>query len=520
MPKPNILLVMVDQLTSFVLNSYGGSVCKTPNIDALAARGTVFEHAYCPYPLCAPSRFGMMAGRLPSSIGAYDNGAEFPAATPTFAHYLRLHGYYTCISGKMHFVGPDQYHGFEERLTTEIYPADMSWTPTPDFRDFNRDEEREYTFGVSTIDTVKDAGPVARSMQIDYDEDVIHHAVRELYTRARSEDDRPFMMTVSLTQPHDPYVTTREFWDLYTNQGIDQPQVPFVPVEQRDAHSQSLYYHYGQDKCELTDSDYRNARRGYYGMISFIDDLFGRLMKALDESGFADNTVVKFSSDHGDMIGERGMWFKKTLYNPAIQVPMIIAHPGLSADQTPARVSAPVSLLDVFPTMLDLARIETKNITTAFDGKSLLPVLRGEGREGPVFAEHIDGGTEAPRVCVRDGDYKLVLSRAYPTQLFNLAEDPLELDNLEGQNHPEEERLGKIAEDTWPLDTLLDDVIRSQTERKLVDAALSFGRPEPWDFVPRALQQNTNYVRRGDAFPTVERRGYLPYNDNENDIDH
>lgn len=511
MSKPNILLVMVDQLTSFVLNSYGGTVCQTPNLDALAVRGMVFENAYCPYPLCAPSRFGMMSGRLPSSIGAYDNGAEFHAATPTFAHYLRLHGYYTCIAGKMHFVGPDQYHGYEERLTTEIYPADMSWTPTPDFRDFNKDEEREYTFGVSTIDTVKDAGPVARSMQIDYDEDVIHHAIRELYTRARSADDRPFMMTVSLTQPHDPYVTTREFWNLYSDENIDQPRVPFIPVEERDPHSQSLFYHYGQDKCELSDTDYRNARRGYYGMISSIDALFGRLMNALKDSGVSKNTVVIFSSDHGDMIGERGMWFKKTLYNPAIQVPLIIAHP----DYSPDRVTTPVSLLDVFPTMLDLAKIKPAQITTAYHGKSLLPAVRGKPIEGPVFVEHIDGGTEAPRVCVRDGDFKLVLSRAYPMQLFDLSNDPLELTNLAGQNHPEEIRLNELAESTWSLDTLLDDIIRSQTERKLVDAALSTGRAESWDYVPRALPQDTNYVRRGDAFPAVERRGYLHYRDEE-----
>lgn len=145
-------------------------------------------------------------------------------------------------------------------------------------------------------------------------------------------------------------------------------------------------------------------------MISYIDDLFGRLMKALEDSGFADNTVVIFSSDHGDMIGERGMWFKKTLYNPAIQVPLIIAHPDYSFD----RINAPVSLLDMFPTMLDLAQIKPADISTAFMGRSLLPALQGEGIDGPVFAEHIDGGTEAPRVCVRDGDYKLVLSRAYP----------------------------------------------------------------------------------------------------------
>jgi len=508
MEKPNIILFMVDQLTSFVLNAYGGTVCKTPNIDALAARGTVFENAYCPYPLCAPSRFGMMSGRLPSRIGAYDNGAEFTASTPTFAHYLRLNGYYTCISGKMHFVGPDQFHGFEERLTTEIYPADMSWTPDADFRDYNKDEERAYTFGVSTIDTVRDAGPVARSMQIDYDEDVIHHAVRELYTRARGQDDRPFMMTVSLTHPHDPYVITRDYWDMYDDAGIDAPRVPHIPIEDRDEHSQSLYYHYGQDKCELTDEDYRNARRGYYGMISYVDDLFGRLMQALDDSGYGDNTVVVFASDHGDMIGERGMWFKKTLFNPANQVPLIVAHPG----HAPGREKAPASLLDIFPTLLDMAGIPDEAIKTPLDGRSLMPALRGEGLDGPVLAEHIDGGTSAPRVCIRDGDKKLVISRAYPPQMYNLARDPLEQINIAGQGDPDEDRLTQLAEDTWPLDTLLDDVISSQIARKLIDTALSTGREEIWDFTPRPLTQNTNYVRRGDAFPTVERRGYLHYN--------
>ncbi len=505
--KPNILLFMVDQLTSFVLRSYGGTVCRTPNLDALAGRGTVFENTYCTYPLCAPSRFSLMSGRLPSRIGAYDNGAEFAASIPTFAHYLRLHGYYTCISGKMHFVGPDQYHGFEERLTTEIYPADMSWTPDADFRDYNEDEERAYTFGVSTIDTVKDAGPVARSMQIDYDEDVIHQAIRELYALARGSDSRPFMMTVSLTHPHDPYVITREYWDMYSLDEIEEPRAPFIPVDRRDPHSRSLYYHYGQDKCELTEEDYRRARRGYYGMISYVDDLFGRLMRALKDSGFDADTVVLFASDHGDMIGERGMWFKKTLFEPAVRVPLIIADPRCAS----GRVDAPVSLLDLFPTLLELGGVPAEAIRTPLDGRSLVPALRGESLSGPVFVEHIDGGTAAPRVCVRDGSKKLVVSRAYPPQLYDLSSDPLELRNLAGTGDPDEDRLLRLVEDNWQLDTLLDDVISSQVARKLVDSALAVGRQEIWDFTPRPVRQNASYVRRGDAFPEVERRGYLPY---------
>lgn len=295
-----------------------------------------------PYPLCAPARFSMMSGQLPSRIGAFDNGAEFTSATPTFAHYLRLLGYYTSISGKMHFVGPDQYHGYEERLTTEIYPADFSWTPVAGYQDPLLDQERSYTVGVSTIETVLDAGPLARSMQIDYDDEVTHCAVRELFTRARSSDKRPFMLTVSLTHPHDPYVTRQEYWDRYNDDEIDMPKTGFVPLDERDPHSRSLYYHYGQDKTAIDADACRNARHGYYGMISYIDDLFGEVMTALDETGFADNTAVVFTSDHGDMMGERGMWFKKTLFEPAIRIPLIIARPG----QTGSRSTAPASLVD------------------------------------------------------------------------------------------------------------------------------------------------------------------------------
>ncbi len=454
--QPNILLFMVDQLTSFVLSAYGGTVCKTPNLDALAQRGTVFENAFCTYPLCAPSRCSLMSGKLPSRISAYDNGAEFPASVPTFVHHLRSAGYYTCISGKMHFVGPDQFHGFEERLTPEIYPADMSWTPEADFRDMTGGENKERNFGVSTLDTVRDAAPVAHSMQIEYDEDVIHQARREIYALKRRNESRPFLLTVSLTQPHGPYVTRQAYWDLYRDEDIDGPRVAFIPFEERDPHSQSLYFHYSQDKISLTDQEYRNARRGYYGMVSHIDDLFGQILAALDSSGFGDDTVIVFTSDHGDMIGERGMWFKKTLFNPAIQVPLIVALP----DKNGSRVAEPVSLLDLFPTFLDLAGVENEAATNQLDGRSLLPALEGKPLEGSVFAEHIDGGTAAPRVCVRDGNKKIVISEAYPDQFYDLDSDPLELTNLAGQGDPDEDRLKSIADANWNLGELKDRVLR------------------------------------------------------------
>jgi len=239
--RTNILLIVVDQLTAFVLKAYGGKVLRTPHIDKLAGQGVVFENAYCNYPLCLPSRAALMTGRLPSQVGAYDNGSEMPAATPTFAHYLRARGYYTCLSGKMHFVGPDQFHGFETRLTTEIYPADFGWTPASGYASGDGDDANRTAAGTSTTDTVRDAGPAARTMQLDYDEEVCHRAVQELYMRARYGDGRPFALTVALTHPHDPYLTTREYWERHNEGEIEAPRVPFIPPDARDPHSRALF---------------------------------------------------------------------------------------------------------------------------------------------------------------------------------------------------------------------------------------------------------------------------------------
>src|ERR1700757_3140309 len=185
--RPNILFVMADQMAPAFLPIHGHPVVKAPHLSALGERGTVFDSAYCPSPLCAPSRFSMMAGRLPSGIGAYDNAADFTADIPTFAHYLRAAGYRTALSGKMHFVGPDQLHGFEERLTTDIYPADYGWTP--DWQHFDVGPG-----WYQKILSVTPAGPAVRSNQLDFDDEVTYTARRNLYDAARSADQRPFCL--------------------------------------------------------------------------------------------------------------------------------------------------------------------------------------------------------------------------------------------------------------------------------------------------------------------------------------
>ncbi|SMX25882.1 sulfatase-like hydrolase/transferase [Boseongicola aestuarii] len=250
------------------------------------------------------------------------------------------------------------------------------------------------------------------------------------------------------------------------------------------------------------------ARRGYYGMISHIDAMFGRLMDALSDSGVSENTLVIFASDHGDMMGERGMWFKKTLFEPAIHVPLIVGGLGIAQ----RRVATPVSLLDLLPTLVDVSGAPAGTICTPFNGQSLVPLLHGGSKHDPVMVEHLDGGTDAPRVMLRDGDLKLVLSRAYPTMLFNLSDDPFELNDLASDPAASNDmaRLLAKAHEIWDLDALAIDKHANQTARTVVNTALQTGRPQVWDFTPGTLAQNSNYVRSGDKFPDVERRSYLP----------
>ena len=166
--RPNILFIIADQLSAPLLKIHDpSSPVKTPNIDRLAESGVIFENAYCNSPLCAPSRFSMVTGQLPSKIGAYDNASPLSPDIPTFAHYLRREGYETTLAGKMHYIGKEQHHGFEQRLTPDIYPADFGWTVNWD----KPDERQEWYHNMSSV---LQAGPAVRTNQLDYDEEVIY----------------------------------------------------------------------------------------------------------------------------------------------------------------------------------------------------------------------------------------------------------------------------------------------------------------------------------------------------------
>lgn len=468
--SPNILFLQVDQLTASALRAYGDRICHSPALDRLAENGVVFENAYCNFPLCAPSRFSMATGQLCSAVGAYDNAAEFSAEIPTYAHYLRVAGYQTALSGKMHFIGPDQFHGFEKRLTADLYPADFAWVPNwanEGKRDTNDDR------------AVRIAGICERSVQIDYDEEVTFRAVQHIYDMARSSDERPFFLQVSYTHPHEPYLCRKEFWDLYEGKEIPMPKVSALSEQAHDPHSVRLLKDFGMLGIRFKDEDVSRAIRAYYGSISYLDSLISRVLDALSATGAAENTVVVFTSDHGEMLGERGMWFKKHFFEKALRVPLIVKAPWIAAQ----RVSELTSLVDLLPTFGSLAGSPAP--VEPLEGIDLMDLLdKGNPPpQRPVYAEYLAEATPAPIFMIRRQNHKFISSSHDGIMLFDLAADPDELTNLATSevHQPLVEAFCEEVRTKWNETELVDAILLSQKRRALVRDAMNTGQKHLWN---------------------------------------
>ncbi|KAE8147482.1 alkaline-phosphatase-like protein [Aspergillus avenaceus] len=551
--KPNILYIMADQMAAPLLAFHDKeSPIKTPNLNRLAEEGVVFDSAYCNSPLCAPSRFVMVTGQLPSRIGAYDNASDLPADTPTYAHYLRREGYHTALAGKMHFCGPDQLHGYEQRLTSDIYPGDYGWS-------VNWDEPEIRPDWYHNMSSVMEAGPVVRTNQLDFDEEVMYKSTQYLYNHVRQRTDQPFCLTVSMTHPHDPYAMTKEYWDRYEGVDIPLPNNGDIPQDQQDPHSQRVM------KCidlwgkEMPEERIKAARRAYYAACTYVDDNVGKLLKVLDDCGLTDDTIIVFTGDHGDMLGERGLWYKMTWYENSARVPMIVHAPKRFA---PTRIPQNVSTMDLLPTFVDMVGAQLIH-ELPLDGVSLMPYLTGQDgfKSDTVLGEYMAEGTQAPVVMIRRGRWKFVYSLIDPPMLFDLENDPQEKVNLAAglsvspplsaakptagvqlqpaslptpadsprvsPRHqgsavssypfpspprtpspskalpapPASTEPAKVlahfieeAHARWDLESIKEDVLRSQRRRRLVYSALIQGVPSIWDYEPR-IDPSTQYVR-------------------------
>jgi choline-sulfatase len=500
MKRPNILFIMADQMAAPILPLHdAASPVQMPHLMKLAEQAVVFDSAYCNSPLCAPSRFTLVSGRLPSKIGAYDNAADFPADVPTYAHYLRRLGYRTALSGKMHFCGPDQLHGYEERLTSDIYPADYGWA-------VNWDEPDVRASWYHNMSSVLQAGPCVRSTQLDFDEEVVFKARQYLYDHVRLTPEQPFCLTVSMTHPHDPYTIPREYWDRYEGVDIPMPRQHIDQAEQ-DPHSQRLLKVIDLWDKPLPEDKIRDARRAYFGACSYIDDNIGKLLKTLEECGLAEDTLIVFSGDHGDMLGERGLWYKMHWFEMAARVPLLVHAPKRFAAH---RVSQSVSTLDLLPTLVELAGGQV-DAGLELEGHSLLPHLKGEGGHDEVLGEYMAEGTVSPLMMIRRGPWKFVYSEQDPLLLFNLDSDPQELHNLAESSEHKGILAGFLAEarERWDIPAIHAATLASQRRRRLVAEALSQGKLTSWDHQPW-VDASQQYMRNHIDLDDLERRARFP----------
>jgi choline-sulfatase len=486
--RPNIVVIMADQLAPHFTGAYGHQVAKTPHMDALAARGMRFDAAYCNAPLCAPSRFAFMSGQLISRIAAYDNASEFRATVPTFAHYLSALGYRTCLSGKMHFVGPDQKHGFQDRVTTDIYPSDFAWTP-----DWEAPDERIDKW-YHNMQTVKESGCAIATFQTDYDDEVEFAARRWLIDRARDRaagQEAPFCMVASFIHPHDPYVARPEWWDLYSDDEIELPEA--LPLADHDPFSRRLMDGIEASYVPLSREEVIRARRAYLANVSYFDSKIGALVKTLDEIGELDNTVVIVTADHGDMLGERGLWYKMNFFEHSARVPLIMAGPGV----VQGAAANACSLIDLLPSFLEIAGADESVLGEPVDGRSLMPLARGEADpQDEAISEYCAEMTAWPVFMIRRGDLKYIHCDGDPPQLYDLSVDSGErVNRVKDPDYACRARM--FAEEVagrWDGEKLRADIIATQRSRRRLHAAMEAAGGESWDYNP-PRDASQEYVR-------------------------
>lgn len=485
--RPNVLLIEADQMTAFVLSMYNpNGQAKTPHLDALARDGVVFENAYSNSPICCPSRASKFTGRLPSSHEVWGNGAEFRSELPTVMHFLRSAGYRCVVSGKCHFIGADQLHGFDKRLTTDMYPAGFDWTI-----DWARGPElREGT----SVKKLAISGLCRTNNQLLYDAEVQFRALEYLRYEALEKPEQPFFLHVSYTQPHEAYQSVPEYWDRYADTDIALPEIP----EDDEPHpvTEWLKIHHGIDKFPPDDETIRLSRRAYYAMISHLDDYLGELLAELKHLDLYEDTVIIFTSDHGDMLGERGMWFKRTFYEGSLQVPLIVHAPSRFR---PGRVKECMTLADLCPTLAELGG--AKEVSDRYgspDSASFLGLLTGEGdsRKDEAIAEYYGPGVIEPWLAIRKGPWKYVWTRNHADLLYNVEDDPHEQTNLSQdtaqacvKTELRERLLGR-----YDVEAVTARAVDSKTSRMFLQSVLKGSEGYHWDYQPH-FDASRQYVR-------------------------
>ena len=484
--RPNLLYIHSDQHNPYVLGCYGDTVVQTPALDRLAARGVLFRNAYCPSPICVPSRMSTLTGRHPFENDCWTNEQALDSGIPTMAHAMGAAGYHPVLIGRMHSRGPDQLHGYAERLVGDHSANHHGGTPGVDHGVLTG------TQGPARISLeLSGIGQNAYEVHDEYVTAATIQRLNELGIAKRSNVwEGPFSISVGLMLPHQPFVARRKDYERY------EGRVPAPDHPETFGDHLHPYHRWWRERCgikEVTDEETSRARTAYWALVDRVDAMIGQMLDALERNGLAENTLIVYSSDHGEQVGEHGLWWKQTFYEEAIKVPLIMSWPGkLPEGESYEQV---VSALDLNATMLDAMAAPP---LPSSHGKSLLRLLRGESDDwqNRAFSEYCTDDGCIHRM-VREGEWKLNYYDGHEPQLFNLREDPTELRDLaQGPEHRQvRETLTDIVLDGWDPEAVSRRMKEKRADVDVLHAWAQNTRPPETHRWP--LKPEMDYLEEG-----------------------
>jgi choline-sulfatase len=414
-----MLFIMSDQHSPHVCGCYGNPVIQTPNIDRLAANGTRFAHAYTPTPICVPARASFATGRYAHTLGAWDNAKPYIGTeADSWGHRLTAQGHKVVTVGKLHYRQVGDPSGFpDQRLPMHVLEGVGDQFGLLRGKMPVRQESRNHVLRAHA----------GESEYIRYDRATAQASARFLRDEAGNEE-QPWALFVSFVLPHFPLVAPREYMDRYPPESLPFPiqgafeEWPHHPGI--DDHRRFCALDTPFDEAEL-----RNALSAYYGMVNFLDDQIGVVLQALEEAGLADDTRIIYTSDHGEMLGEHGLWWKSSMYEASVSVPLILAGPDVPAGRV---VETNATLIDGFPTIVDCVGADFAPQDADLPGESLWVLAQEPDRARTVFSEYHTVYCASAMYMLRDERYKYIHYIDYPPMLFDLLNDPDELHDLAG----------------------------------------------------------------------------------------
>ena len=412
----NILVLFSDEHRKDAMGCVGHPIVKTPNLDALAKRGSVFENAYTPSPMCVPTRASIACGDHVHRIGHWDSATPYDGKKRSWMHHLRDQGVDVTSIGKLHFRSGKDDNGFNREILPMHVVGGVGWAIG-----LLRESPPEYT---AASELASDVG-AGNSSYTDYDLAITQAA--ENWLKGRKDLQQPWAAFVSLVSPHYPLIAPQEYYDMYDPHIMDLPVGYNVKKRPNHPELENIASFFDYDRY-FDEPKMREAKAAYYGLASFMDDCVGRVLAALEDSGQAEDTIVIYVSDHGDMLGDQGFWTKQVMYEASVGVPMIAAGPGIPAGR---RVKTGTTLLDLAATAIDVTGVAHDQHSISWPGISLLEIAnKKDDLDRTIFSEYHDGGSTTGTFMVRWQHWKFVYYVGHPPQLFDLIANPDELTNL------------------------------------------------------------------------------------------